>query len=196
MPTTTRQRNEYRSALRSKKYIKMALSELLQTKDFDEITVTELVKIAKVNRGTFYAHYKNLVEVLDDIEKEIADQIILSFMSYRETLVENPMLFLGNIANILKRDFAFYKRLVCTNGGMRFIDRLKEMFITAVLDSEEDTKLSKKANNTFAILVRFYTNGFANMYEDFFKGRLNITIDKLTKTIADIISTGFEGYIG
>ena len=51
-------RTQYKSALKSKKLIKNAFSELLQKKDFEKITVTEIVNRAGLNRGTFYAHYK------------------------------------------------------------------------------------------------------------------------------------------
>ena len=40
------------------------------------------------------------------------------------------------------------------------------------------------------LIVRFYTNGFANMYVDVFKGKLNVTLDKLTEMMGEIIAVG------
>lgn len=51
---------EYRSSLRSKKLIINALVDLLDEKPLDKITVTDIVKKADINRGTFYAHYENV----------------------------------------------------------------------------------------------------------------------------------------
>ena len=42
----------------------------------------------------------------------------------------------------------------------------------------------------FLLIVRFYTNGFANMYVDVFKGKLNVTLDKLTEMLGEIIAAG------
>lgn len=186
-------KSEYSSALRSKKLIKNALSELLQSKNFESITVTEVVNTAGINRGTFYAHYNNMTEVLEEIEKEIADSILNMFMSYKESVMENPTPFLKSIAEYLQKDFDFYKRLICAKAGSHFIDRLKEVFIKAVIGETESLQRIKDLR-TFGLIVRFYTDGFASMYEDVFRGRLKISLDKLAVVIGDIVSAGFEGY--
>lgn len=46
---------EYKSAIRSRRMIQHALVELLQEKELDKITVTDIVTRADINRGTFYA---------------------------------------------------------------------------------------------------------------------------------------------
>lgn len=56
-----------RRTVQTKNIIKNTLLELLQTKRFEKITITELCKIAKINRGTFYLHYYDLFNVLDEI---------------------------------------------------------------------------------------------------------------------------------
>ncbi len=186
-------KSEYSSALRSRKLIKNAFSELLQSKDFEEISVTEVVNVAGINRGTFYAHYNNMTEVLGEIEKEVADGIVNMFVSYQESIMENPTPFLKSIAEFLQKDFDFYKRLICANVGSHFIDRLKEVFISAVTGDNQRI-LHIKDMRTFAVIVRFYTNGFASMYEDVFRGILKISLNELAEIIGDIVSIGFEGY--
>lgn len=44
---------EYRSSIRSKQLINAALADLLQEKPLDKITVTDVVRRAGINRGTF-----------------------------------------------------------------------------------------------------------------------------------------------
>ena len=44
---------EYRSSIRSKTMIKEALLELMIEKPFDKIAITDIVKKADINRGTF-----------------------------------------------------------------------------------------------------------------------------------------------
>lgn len=43
-----------------------ALLDLLVKKDFEYITVKELCKKTGVNRSTFYLHYQNMNDVLDE----------------------------------------------------------------------------------------------------------------------------------
>ena len=43
-----------------------ALLLLLETKDFDFITIKEICKKARVNRSTFYLHYENTNDLLNE----------------------------------------------------------------------------------------------------------------------------------
>ncbi len=70
-----------------------AFLELLNTKDFEYITVKEICEKAGVNRSTFYLHYENIGELLDESIKYINRK----FDSY--FLAENKFDF-KNIANI------------------------------------------------------------------------------------------------
>lgn len=47
--------------------IRDSLLSLMQKKPFNKITVTEICKLSEINRGTFYLHYYDLDDVLDDI---------------------------------------------------------------------------------------------------------------------------------
>ena len=184
------ERNQYKSAFRSKRFIKNAFSELLQKKNLDEITVTEIVKLADLNRGTFYAHYSNITDVLEEIEKDTTDKILSLLSEYRGRIIENPTPFLREIADFLQRDYDFYKRLICAQVGDNFIDKLKEFFVTAVVEEIKDDPIRDKEK--FMLLVRFYTNGFTNMYVDVFKGKLNVDLDELTNMMGQIIAVGLK----
>ena len=52
-----------------------ALFTLLQTKDLDSITVTELCNLADVNRGTFYKYYRDIYDLYDHIEDDFVNQL-------------------------------------------------------------------------------------------------------------------------
>ena len=71
MEEKKRTKAEYRSSLRSKRLIREALITMMREKPFEKITITDIVKTADINRGTFYAHYKDIGEVLSSI-KELA----------------------------------------------------------------------------------------------------------------------------
>ena len=51
--------------------IKDSFLTLLEEKPFSKITVTEICRISEINRGTFYLHYYDTADVLDDILNEI-----------------------------------------------------------------------------------------------------------------------------
>lgn len=60
--------------LRSKAALRTALLQLMAQKPFHSITITDIVKQAGYNRGTFYANYGTKEELLNDmIEGKIED---------------------------------------------------------------------------------------------------------------------------
>lgn len=62
--------------MKTKRAIRAALLGLLESKPMDALTVTELCAAAEVSKPAFYYHYKNVYEVLAEIEDEVIDEII------------------------------------------------------------------------------------------------------------------------
>ena len=59
---------------RTKKLLRQALTRLMKEKEFGSITVTDVVREADINRGTFYAHYRDVYDLRERIEADmIAD---------------------------------------------------------------------------------------------------------------------------
>lgn len=65
----TREKNTYtdRRTRYTRQTIKDSLLSLMQKKPFSKITVTEICRLSEINRGTFYLHYYDLDDVLDEI---------------------------------------------------------------------------------------------------------------------------------
>lgn len=56
--------------------IKSAFLELRRKKSIEKITVTELSKLAQINKATFYLHYSDIYSLAEDIEDEVIDDIL------------------------------------------------------------------------------------------------------------------------
>ncbi|WP_165782644.1 TetR/AcrR family transcriptional regulator [Bifidobacterium margollesii] len=59
-----------RRTRRTRSHLLSALIDLLETKPLNRITVTELTERADINRATFYAHYRNVDELFDELKIE------------------------------------------------------------------------------------------------------------------------------
>lgn len=68
-----------KKVVRSKKLFKHTLLTLLKKKHFDEITITEIVKEAGYNRGTFYFHYEQKEDLLEEIIDDVFDELHKAF---------------------------------------------------------------------------------------------------------------------
>lgn len=58
----------------TKRLLKEALIELLEEKDIEYITVKELSERADINRSTFYTHYKDITEFIEEIVSEFLEK--------------------------------------------------------------------------------------------------------------------------
>ena len=66
---------EDRRIKRTKKMLKDSLASLLMEKDINLITVKEIVDLADLNRSTFYLHYRDIYDMLTQIENDMVEEI-------------------------------------------------------------------------------------------------------------------------
>lgn len=59
----------------TRKVIHGAFLQLLKTNTVEKITVTEICRLAEINRATFYRHYENQYDLLSCMENEMLEDI-------------------------------------------------------------------------------------------------------------------------
>ena len=90
-----------RRVRRTKRRLRQALAQLLLEKDLSSITVRELTELADVNRGTFYTHYKDLYDMLEQMENEMFQELEDMLDSYA------PDILRQDFSPILREVFTF-----------------------------------------------------------------------------------------
>lgn len=66
----------------SQEKIERSFVELLQTREIKDITVSELIKRAGVNRSTFYANYIDIFDLADKLRETLANDFSNLFADY------------------------------------------------------------------------------------------------------------------
>lgn len=69
---------ENRKTMLVKRLLKEALIDLLNEKEIHKISVKELSEVADINRSTFYSHYEDIYQLLDEITEEYLSKIKMS----------------------------------------------------------------------------------------------------------------------
>lgn len=64
-------KKENQRVLMTKHLLHEGLLQLLEIKDMDKISVTELCRVSGINRATFYNHYSSPKDLLSDMEGEL-----------------------------------------------------------------------------------------------------------------------------
>lgn len=67
----------------------LALISLLRKKPLEYITVSEICKAAEVNRSTFYLHYENVGDLLDETVRYLLDSFLSYFSDNKKSVAHN-----------------------------------------------------------------------------------------------------------
>ena len=120
-----------RRVRRTRERLNRALTELLMEKPMREITVRELTDRADVNRGTFYAHYTDLFDMLEQMENEVLAEIEALLGRYA------PDELTRDLAPLLSEVFCFVERhrdLMPVFLGQQTADRFLRRFSQVIYD--------------------------------------------------------------
>lgn len=177
---------EYRSAIRSRKLIKAALADLLQEKPLEKITVTDVVNRAEINRGTFYAHYADIPDVINHLIQNAFSQIreVLNKESY--TNEELPHVLLQQLENILSEDMDFYMKVLNSSAAALMQDQLVEIVVDYMLQNQ--VAFFSGTKDQYELIIRFGAGGLSNLYRDWFSGKIPCTLSELTRSGEQIIN--------
>ena len=105
--------NSDKRVIRTKKAIRTALFKLMESKDIASITISELTTLANVNRRTFYTHYSNITDILDETESEIVEalgELISQFDS--ASLVDSTYHIFIELNRLITAEYGFYCRVL------------------------------------------------------------------------------------
>ena len=86
---------EDRRIRRTKRLLRQALAEIMNEKDFKDITVKEITDRADLNRRTFYFHYTDTYDLRNQIEDELVEELkeaIAEFQPEQAEFSLRPML--------------------------------------------------------------------------------------------------------
>lgn len=83
--------------------LREAFLDLAARKAIDRITVTELTRLAGINKATFYLHYRDLPGLVVELEDEVVENIVAEFTK-ADSLFRNSDLFFNKFRDGLLRN--------------------------------------------------------------------------------------------
>lgn len=181
------EKKEYRSAIRSRKLIRQAFYELLKEKSFEKITVTDIVKTADVNRSTFYAHYPDVMGVVEEIMGEILDytQKFMDEIDFKD-FYENPKPYLENIVKLVAENKELYRLLITSTMATKQLEKIKHILIDRTIKTVKVPEVYKNPLEV-EFSVRFFMGGVVEVYTQWLYGDIDCSIEELTDQLANMI---------
>lgn len=179
---------EYKSAIRSRKMICNALADLILEKPIEKITVTDVVTRADINRGTFYAHYTDIQDVMDSIFKDafrtISDTI--ETQAEAKNTPTAPPDLLHKIQEFFEENQSLYERILSSSYAISFLEQGRQLFLDTMLKYQGIYK--NASSEEYEFLLRFCSGAIMNLYRDYFSHKLDMTFDELTERLGTLCS--------
>jgi AcrR family transcriptional regulator len=162
----------------TKSDIKEAFIQLLATRSLEDITISQLTKKAGVNRSTFYLHYLDKQDFLEQLKEETF----------------HPKEALESILSHFQENSAFFVE-IAKNPSFRFADNIRS-FILGMIESTPRSRpvivAAYQMPERYAITM--YVSGLTGLIVDWIINGTQESPQQLTKIILD--SPGMEWFKG
>ena len=178
--------------IKTKKILYETLIELMKTKTFEEIKVSDICTKALINRSTFYAHYEDkyelLLEFINSLKEEFINELSKNknILNTREYYLEMIRLFLDHIEN--KKDI--YNAIMINNRNSIMMDILSSVANNEVIKKMESSNISTKVPAN--IIAKFYLGGVLNLGIEWLRDSNKYTKDEIVKYLEILIPENVE----
>lgn len=116
-----------RRVRKTKKQLRMALTTLMMERSVGDITVREIAELADVNRGTFYAHYRDVNDLLTQLEENVFVRLEEISVSNRSRSGGDALRsYLTDVMTLCRDSADIYRALVIRNNDIEFQQKLLE----------------------------------------------------------------------
>ena len=159
-----------RSTQRTKEAIHHALFSLMKKKPFQSISVAEIIREANISRSTFYNHYKDIFDLVEKIEDELAHTIAskLSTIHYK-SYVEGEHPIITAMYGLMEENAEAMLSLLGENGDRHFHDKLSRI----MAEYSVETWLQYAGRpEIYPYVTSFMSGGIINLFVESHKGEI------------------------
>lgn len=156
-------------AKQTQKFIMSTFMQLLENESLDKITVRDIVEECEINRNTFYYHYSDIYDLLDDVFRVEAEKFLEQDVDENTTFGEEYARAAQFVLKYKKAILHIYdskKRDVLVN----YLDTLAFSFISRFVKKEsEGYKLTEE---DIDYITGFYTHAIVGNTIEWIKRKL------------------------
>ena len=185
-------KNKDRRVRKTKKSLKDGLAKLMLEKSMNDISVKELTEYVDLNRGTFYLHYKDIFDMVEQVENEMLQELKTVMNSHSTKEINcKPLPLLADAFIFLKENAPMCTVLLSTNGDIAFVKKLKDVVREKCFKDWMILFNVEKADK-FEYVYSFILSGCLGLFESWLKDGLNEPPKEMAKLAEDIILHGIE----
>ncbi|AET56883.1 TetR family transcriptional regulator putative [Paenibacillus terrae HPL-003] len=159
--------------VRSRKLIEQALMDILHNQGIKGLTVKNLSQKAGINRGTFYLHYKDIYDLIEQSEwmrglLEIFEPIQLGHL-FKHSDERSPFPAFAEAFRYLQHHSSFFKAIFHSSVPIEFRERLQYLVGTRMYESlKQDHPQSSWSDQPAGYIIAYLGTGQFGLIQHWF----------------------------
>ena len=186
-----------RRTRRTKANLEEGLLQLMETESINSITVRELTEKVDINRSTFYLHYTDIYDMIDQMEQELIDGFYDELDRNREerTTEEDVYHFMEKAVAKLLENRRRILILCGENGDHTFINKLAEvtyrqahLWFQRILGENADRRHVELA-------ISFFCSGCVALLDKWLRDSSTMNPKVVIDIMFQLVQTGSSGFL-
>lgn len=185
--------------IKTRRAIKNAFFELMNEIGFQNVTVKKIIERAEINRSTFYAHYVDKFDLLEQVEvellngfTELGNHAPIESVINDNILTDSIVTYFNELATYVHENGSDFTLLLSEKGDPSFTNKLNEMFQSVWYEKDLVSHLSIPEIYAFSALIGIMTSLIAQWVKRDFKESHQEFVEIVFKLTKDIPKNIFE----
>ena len=180
-----------RRVRKTRSALKRALAALMLKKNINSISVKELTELADINRGTFYLHYTDVLDLLSQSEDDLLDDLKETIDRFsNESIKNDPNRVFTELYKLTSANADMVRILISENGDIKFLNKLKKLLRDKCLSDWKET-LRRRDLEHFDAYYAFIVGGCLSLIQYWFAGGMKETPEELSEITTSFLNHSF-----
>lgn len=180
--------------VKTKNSIRDALFELMSEKELAKITISEICVRAKINRKTFYSHYRSPADVIEELENEVLNEFSAILRRSGESLLDIGTA-IRDISATIEQRRDFFKRLMRQNPDLFNKGKIKAMLCRVIMVSLKNAGALTDNETALKAAAEFSISGVLALYSAWFDNNCEDKLSFITDTAVNMVTRGLSAYV-
>lgn len=180
---------------KTKKAIQKAYFELLKEKKQGRIMISEITRLANVDRKTFYLHYASTEDIIREFAESKVNELVERVISGDVTSGQLAVRVFSVFNEMIGENRELLRFLSDSDAYDYFFGQIKSLLVERLLQGEEvDHGIYSRAQ--IEIYVEFFVSGIVSSYVRWIREELPCSIEELAENVGIVTFGGLHAIAG
>ena len=178
-----------RRVRKTRMQLRAGLTQLMREKPIKDITVRELAQLVDINRCTFYLHYRDIYDMVEQVEQEVFEEFEALVRAHpAQELQSKPISILLDLFEFFSANADLCAVFLGGNGDMAFFNKLIALIRGRVV--EYWLQEQKKNPEQFDYYFAFLASGFIGIIREWFARDMKETPAQMASLAEQLVLYG------